>query len=310
MKKAFLWSIAIVYLLVILIFCSISQNSVAELIAQTTANRIAADRLELAAYNLLFDFNEYLHKKVGIELYLLAKNGESPDQLVYKLRTEDWIKTTETWLKVNGIVASIHIQDIRTKRHSTNDKRDLILMSALCIPQEFEFYEGAVDIDAIIATHLVDTSTQATLFVKFTIKSLHPVRIYDLYTVLGILCKRVTSEVRSWAKGTNTESIAFNLRKELRKFLVSFLNEISRSFYSGKVSYRIIVHRTSPVQYTINLHLMKIELTDTSKYAFVLINQRFARVSYITNFKVSLKYLTTTSRAGPRQIVVDGVVSN
>jgi len=309
-KNAFLWSIAIVYLLVILVFCSISQNSAAELIAQTAANRMAADRLELAAYNLLFDLNEYLHKKIGIELYLLAKNGENPNQLVYELSAAEWIKTAETWLKANGIAAFIVIQDIRTNRHTQNDKRDLILMSTLGIPQEFEFYEGAVDIDAVITTRLVDTSTQATFLVKFNIKSLHPVRIYDLCTMSGILCKRVTSEIRSWAKGTNAERIALNLKKELRKFLVSFLNGVSQSFYSGQVSYRIIVRKTSAVQYIINLHLMKIELTDMSKYAFVLIDKRFVRVSYITSFKISLKYLTATSKAGPKQIAIDGVVSN
>jgi len=96
----------------------------------------------------------------------------------------------------------------------------------------------------------------------------------------------------------------------LRKFLVSFLNGVSQSSYSGQVSYRIIVRKISAVQYIINLHLMKIELTDMSKYAFVLIDKRFVRVSYITSFKISLKYLTATSKAGPRQIAIDGVVSN
>ncbi|MBS7643728.1 MAG: hypothetical protein QXR63_07220 [Candidatus Bathyarchaeia archaeon] len=309
-KNAFIWSIAIVYLLVILIFCSISQNSAAELIAQTAANRMAVDRLQLTAYNLLFDFNEYLHKKVGIELYLLAKNGESLNQLNYRLSVEEWVKTTEAWVKGNGIIASIQVQDIQTNRHTPNKKRDLILMSALGIPQEFEFYEGAVDINAAITANLVDTGVKATLFVKFTVKSLHPVRVYSLYTISGSLCKSIASKIRGWTKGTNAESIALNLKKELREFLVSFLRELSQSFFSGKISYQIVVRKIGSLQYTVDLHLTKIELTDISKYAFVLIEKRFIRVSYITNFKITLKYLTLTSSAGPRQMIVKDVVSN
>jgi hypothetical protein len=309
-KNAFIWSIAIVYLLVILIFCSISQNSAAELIAQTATNRMAADRLQLAAYNLLFDFNEYLHKKIGVELYLLAKNGENLDQLSRRLSVEEWIKTAETWLKGNGIAASIVVQDIHTNRHTPNNRRDLIQMSALGIPQEFEFYEGAVDINAVIAAHLIDTGTKATLYVKFNVKSLHPVRVYGLYTMSESLGKSITSKIRGWIKGTNAESIGLNLKRELRKFLVSFLNELSQSFYSGKISYQIMVRKISALQYTIDLYLTKIELTDISKYAFVLIEKRFVRVTYITNFKISLKYLTLTSSAGPKQLIVKDVVSN
>ena len=245
-KNAFIWSASVAYLCLILLLCSVSQAGMASLISETTRNRMAADRLQFLAYNLLFDLNLFLYQRTGEEAYSIATFGENP-QLLNRVALEDWLSTTKNWLKQEGVEAKVTIPYFKLSQH-TASSRDVVLMIALGLPLSDTSYRGAIDIDANLNVSLRDVHTGVVFQTFFKLRALNPVRIFCLSEIAVNFCKELQIIAPSWASKARLNEIAEEVETKFMEFAESFLKRFSSQSYSTAISYVVYVRKINATQ--------------------------------------------------------------
>lgn len=278
MKNAFIWSASVAYLCLILLLCSVSQAGMASLMSVTVRNRMAADRLQFLAYNLLLDLNLFLYQRTGEEAYHIATFGENP-QLLNRVALRDWLSTTKNWLAQEGVEVEVTILHFKLSQHTTSN-RDVVLMAALGLPLSDTSYMGAIDIDANLNVHLRDIHAGVVFQTFFKLRALNPVRIFRLNEIAVNFCKELHILAPTWTSKTRLNEIAGEVEARFMEFAESFLQRFSSQAYSTDISYVIHVSKINATQCQIRIILNDLEITDMNNFAYVLMDSRVTRVIY------------------------------
>lgn len=297
MKGGFIWSSSIIYLCAILLLCSVSQAGMANLASETTRNRMASDKLQLIAYNLLFDLNLYLYNRVGEEACQIAVSGESP-MLLSNITVRDWLSTAKNWLKLEGVYGEIEILHFKLNQHRISGQ-DAILMNELALPLSDPLYIDAIDIDADMNVTLRDPRTKVTFQTLFKIRSLNPIRIFGLNDIAVKFNKYVRTVAPSWGSYRPLNEMVKDVEIQFRNFARNFFQKISNQSYAGSVSYEIHVKRINAVKRQVIIRLDELNITDMSKYAHIATSSKFTRINYrLQDQEIKWEYSTPLTPEG------------
>ena len=239
---------------------------------------MASDRLQLTAYNLLFDLNLYLYNKVGEEAYQIAVSGGSPT-LLSKITLEHWLSTAKNWLKVEGIDGEIDTPYFELNQHRVSSQ-DAVLMNELALPLSDPLYIDAIDINADLNVSLRDMRTKVTFQTLFKIRSLNPIRIFGLNEIATKFCKEIQIIAPSWGSDKSINEMVKDVEIQFRDFARSFLQKASTQSYASTVSYEIHVKRVNAIQCQVIIKLNDLNITDMSKYAYGTACSKLARINY------------------------------
>lgn len=277
------------------------------LMYETTRNRMAADKLQFIAYNLLLDLNLYLYQRAGEEAYNIAAIGETPHSL-NGIYLQDWLSAAKNRLKQEGVAAEVEISYLKLSQHTTSN-RDAVLMMALGLPLSDTSYMGAIDIDADLNVSLRDVQTGIVFQTFFKLKSLNPVRIYLLSEIATNFCKELQITAPTWTSKTNLNQVAEELGIRFTEFAKNFLKKFSSQAYLSELSYAIHVETVNATQCQLEIILKTLEITDMSNSAYVLIGSHLTHIIYRAPYQKTLWYYAKSNIEGPNKATLSGQLS-
>lgn len=279
-KNAFLWSSAVISLCVLLLVFSLSHYAMMDLVDESAYTRASADRLYIVSYNLLFDLNSYLSREIAEAANRICERGGSPQDLKYYVELSRWFGLTGTWLDEEEFSSSISIQDLRFSCHKRGQSRDLVQLSQLQLPSEYRYYEGSINIDALLFVSLRDTQTGILRRTQFRVRSLCPIRIFLLHDLSHSFITRVTERLETWTNGKDAGDLAENISRGIVNTARDFLLEIHPQFFRGRVEYHVWTNRIEKSLFEVSILLGLVEITDMGEFSFSLSSSQLRRVSY------------------------------
>jgi hypothetical protein len=306
---AFVWSAASIFVCVILLSCSLSENFALTLLFDINANRMISDKLQLIAQNALFDLNQYLYHIAGTEIYLVATQGEDPYTLSSRVEAKisSWRRTFNEGLYDRCVNGEIYVDDIKVDLYTLDRGLDVIQLNAIGLGS-CSFQEGSVAISASLKIRLMDATTQLQLEKYFRIKIAHPVRLFELHDELNNLRALLGNLPNTWYSENNTSNIAGNVELALVDLLTKFLATLSKKNVYGKLKYAVTCQKIDSNSCRINIALANIELTDLGSY--VQLNSTTEHVTLKTHLETELVYVNRFQLNGPDRVQLKNEVEN
>ncbi len=250
------------------------------LVDESAYTRASADRLYIVSYNILFDLNSYLSYEIAEATNLICKRGGNPQDLNSYVDLSRWVGLVGTWLDEEEFSYSISVQDLRFSRHQKGQSRDLVQLSQLKLPSEYRYYEGSINIDALLIVSLRDTQTGILRRTEFRIRSLCPIRIFLLHDFSYSFITRVTECLRAWTIGQDAGDLAENISAGIVGTARDFLWEIRPQLFRGRIEYHIRTSRIEKSVFEVSIVLGLVEITDIGEFSFSLSDSQLYRVSY------------------------------
>ncbi len=279
-KNAFLWSGAVIYLCLILLTFSFSQYGITSIVSKSADTRAIADRLYKTSYNLLFDLNLYLSRELGRVASEICDRGGDPRDLGFGLYVDPWLGSVDSWLNEEGFSSTVSVRELRLYPHKNGDSRDLVQLHQLGLPKEYQHYEGAINIDALLTISLGDTRTGVSRSTEFYIRSLCPIRIFLLSDLSHSFIGEVAESVEAWMEGRDAEDLAENISRGIVDCAKSFLWRLRGELFQGRIEYHVYAERFQGSLFEVSIILRLIELTDMGEFSFIISDSLSHRVSY------------------------------
>lgn len=310
-RNAFLWSGAVIYLCIILLVFSLSHYGIIDLMDRSAYMRATADRLHFVSYNLLFDLNSYLSREVGTVARIMGENGGEPRELASFLDIDRWLGITRSWLDEEEFLHTVSVQMLGVSPHGKGEFRDLVQLNQLGLPKKYRYYDGAIDIDALLLVSLTDTRVGVSRNVEFRIRSLCPIRIFLLHDLSHEFVNRVAESMRTWPMGTDAQDLAESISQGVVACARGFLEEIRSLLFRGRVEYYVWTTRTTASLYEVVIALNLVEITDIGEFSFIVSDSSLQRVSYrLRDIRMGFRCRLVPSSKGSDTGRCEGVISS
>jgi len=305
-RKAFLWSTSTLYIGIVLLLLSNQNGAMINLFSDTASNRMASDRLQLAAYNVLLDLNRYLSRTTTEQIYLLTQEGQPITGLESRIRTDYWTERMGAYLKQDEVEATIVITNLEIVRHQS--PRDLVQMSSLSLPAAHALFEGAVDINCDLSVTLKLSKPYASTHSSFKIRTLSPARIFGLLEQTEKLNELMQKELHDWPDGDQSQTVAERVASRLTESVERFYLSATKAGYSGRTRFSIDVTRSSTHRFDVQLKLEGSNITDLSEFSYALVDAKPRRIALTRDMTFSTNYIAPTDAGGPDRAQVEGTI--